>query len=303
MKETKRRRDKETKRLLARSFVFLCVLCAFAGNAFSQNLETLAEQIKFGTVEIKRDALFQIRNLQNENASRLAIPALTDTDEIVRATATFSVIFLPKDEAFAVLAPLLNDKSELVRRETVYALGKIQNPSAINLLIQTFQKDKISDVKNACVVALGDIGDVSAIVFLTQLLKQKPSDKNEFLRRSAARSVGQIAQIIQINKAQVVTPKDFLPDKYKEIALPKYAKLTTEFPTFRETILVLIQILQNSKETNDTKREAAFALGAIGDDVAISILQANLSNQDYYLAEICKESLRKISTAKEFNKL
>ncbi|MBA3693251.1 MAG: hypothetical protein H0W77_07405, partial [Acidobacteria bacterium] len=34
---------------------------------------------------------------------------------------------------------------------------------------------------------------------------------------------------------------------------------------------------------------------AIGDQSAVPILQANLNNQDYYLAEIAKESLRKIS--------
>ncbi len=299
MKKTKRRRDEETERLLVRSFIFLCALCVFAGNCFAQNLESLSEQIKFGTIEIKRSALSEIRNLQDENASRLAILALTDANEIVRATAAFSVIFLPKTEAFAVLAPLLNDKSEIVRRETAYALGKIQNPSAVNLLIQTFQKDKILEVQNACVVALGEIGDAAAIDFLTQILKQKPTDKNEFLHRSTARAIGQIAQIIQIQKSQVVTPKDFLPDKYKEIALPKYAKLTDEFPAFRESVSVLIQTLQNSKESADTKREAAFALGAIGDESAVSILQANLSNQDYYLAEICKESLRKIQINRE----
>ena len=281
-------------RRLFRCLVILCVFCAFAGNSFAQNLENLAEQIKFGTTEVKRDALFQIRNLQNENASRVAIPALTDANEIVRATAAFSVVFLPKDEAFAALAPLLNDKSELVRRETAYALGKIQNPLAINPLLQILQKDKILEVRNASVVALGEIGDVSAVDSLTKILQKKPTEKDEFLRRSAARSIGQIAQIIQIQKSQVVTPQNFLPDKYKEIELPKYTKLTEEFSVFRESVAVLIQTLQNSKELQDVKREAAFALGAIGDDAAISVLQANLGNQDYYLAEICKESLRKI---------
>lgn len=281
--------------------ILLCVLCAFAGNISAQNLESLAEQVKFGTTEVKRGALFEIRNLQTAEASRLAIPALTDANEIVRATAAFSVIFLPKDEAFAVLAPLLNDKSEIVRRETAYALGKTQNPAAINLLIQVFQKDKITEVRNAAVVALGEIGDVSAIESLTKILQTKPDEKDEFLRRSAARSVGQIAQIIQIQKSQVVTPQNFLPDKYKEIELPKYAKLTDALPVFRASVAVLIQTLQNRAESNDTKREAAFALGAIGDESAVSVLQANLNNQDYYLAEICKESLRKIQIARETN--
>ena len=45
------------------------------------------------------------------------------------------------------------------------------------------------------------------------------------------------------------------------------------------------------------RREAAFALGAIGDKSAVPVLQSNLGSEDYYLAEICLESLRKITAA------
>ena len=56
----------------------------------------------------------------------------------------------------------------------------------------------------------------------------------------------------------------------------------------------MIQTLQNAGESPNTKREAAFALGAIGEESAIPILQTKLNDEDYYLAEIAKESLRKI---------
>ena len=58
---------------------------------------------------------------------------------------------------------------------------------------------------------------------------------------------------------------------------------------------MLIQTLNNPREFPDVKREAAFALGAIGDAAAIPVLQTNLNNEDYYLAEICRESLKKIA--------
>ena len=277
-------------------FALLGVLCVFAESSFAQtNLEILAEKINRGNDEQKRDALFQIRKLESEEASLLAIPALADKSEIVRATAAFSVIFLPKDKALNVLLPLLGDKKELVRRETAYALGKVGNPNAINPLIRVFQKDKIADVKNASIVALGEIGDVAAIDALTTILQRKPKDKEEFLRRSAARSIGQIAQIVQTNKVEVLTPEDYLPNKFNPIEKPKYPKLVETFPVFRHAIGILVQTLQNAREFADVKREAAFALGAIGDESAIPILQANLNDEDYYLAEIAKEALRKIS--------
>lgn len=292
-------------------FVLLCVLCTFAGNCFAQDVvstETqldwlservsLEQRIKSGSDEQKRDALFRIRNLRTAEASLLAIPALRDKSEIVRATAAFSVIFLSKDEALNVLLPLLNDKKELVRREAAYALGKVGNPNAVNSLLQVFQKDKIADVKNACIVALGEIGDVAAIDALTRILQNKTKKENpagEFLRRSAARSIGQIAQIIQTNKTEIFTPEHTQPDKYKTIEKPKHPKLGETFPAFRPAINVLIETLQNPREATDIKRESAFALGAIGDESARNVLQANLNNEDYYLIEISKEALRKIS--------
>jgi HEAT repeat protein len=280
-------------------FVFICAFCIFAGDAFAQTLETLTEQIRSGNSEQKRSALFEIRNRRSEEASRIAIPALRDSEEIVRATAAFSVIYLPKDEAFNALIPNLQDTAEIVRRETAYALGKTQNSSAIAPLILAFQKDKSIEVKNACIVALGEIGDASAIDALTQILEQKPKDDTEFLRRSAGRSIGQIAQIIQIKESYTVTPESFLPEKFKLLTVEKYQNLAAKFSQFRAAVPVLTQVLQNPKESGDAKREAAFALGAIGDVTAVSILQANLSSKDYYLAEICKESLKKLSSVEK----
>lgn len=278
---------------------FLCALCIFCVKTSSaQTNEYLSGQIRFGTTEVKRDTLFQIRNLQTAEASRIAVPALRDEHEIVRATAAFSVIYLPKDEAFSALVPNLNDKAEIVRRETAYALGKIQNTTAIQPLIQAFnnKKEKSIEVKNAAIVALGEIGDVAAVDFLTQILTRKPNEDNEFLKRSAARSIGQIAQIIQIKQSYIVTPENFLPENYKTFALEKYENLSVEFPQFRNAIPVLIKVLQNKNESDDAKREAAFALGAIGDVSALSILQQNLNSKDYYLSEICKEAVKKIQS-------
>lgn len=276
------------------ALAILCLILFCAENIFAQKFGTFIEQIRSGDSEQKRNALFQIRNLQSAEASRAAVPALNDSDEIVRATAAFSVIYLPKDEAFTVLSPLLLDKSEFVRREAAYALGKIQNPNAVNLLIQTIQKDKIQEVKNAAVAALGEIGDASAIDALTQILSRRPKEEEEFFRRSAARSVGQIAQILQTGSRQKSTPESFLPDEFKRTLKPEYKNLSEQFPQFRAAVPALLQILQNPRDFDDVKREAAFSLGAIGDAAALETLRKNLGGKDYYLAEIAEEALRKI---------
>ena len=79
------------------------------------------------------------------------------------------------------------------------------------------QKDKIFEVRTASAVALGEIGDISAIGALIKILQKKPNETEEFLRRAAARSVGQIAQIVQTNEEKVLTPENFLPDRYKDL--------------------------------------------------------------------------------------
>ncbi len=277
---------------------FLCLVFSVcsAVRSFGQGTQAAAflqQRIATGTAEEKRDALFQIRNFKTEQASRIAVPALNDREEIVRATAASSVIFLPGHEAAQILLPLLNDKAEFVRREAAYALGEVGHSSAAGPLIKTLQNDKADEVRTAAAAALGKLGDASAVEDLLSILKNKPKEDEEFLRRASARSIGQIAQVIKTGKHRVVSPQNFLSEKYKETNEP-FEDLTKQFPIFERAVVVLSQVLQNQREANDTLREAAFSLGAIGSTAAINVLQAHLNSPDPYLAEIAKEALLKI---------
>ena len=184
MNEKRRKGEKEKRRLIFQRsifsffsfFIFFALFAFFAVQMSAQNLEVLDKQIQTGNTEQKREALFQIRNFQTSETSRIAVAALRDADEIVRATAAFSVIYLPKAEAAQVLLPNLQDKSEIVRRETAYALGKVGDASAVDSLLQMLQKDKIFEVRTASAVALGEIGDISAIGELVKILQKKPNE-------------------------------------------------------------------------------------------------------------------------------
>ena len=279
------------------AILFLFAFTFFPNNYLAQTPDQVkfySERIEFGTDEVKRDALHDLRNFKTESASRIALPALKDMSEIVRATATHSVIYLPKQESAEHLLPLLNDPSEFVRRETTYALGKTRNSNIVNQLITLLQKDKKQSVKDAVAVSLGLIGNTTAIQPLSKLLNKKPKNKQKFFRRAIARSIGQIAESIQQINLTFETPEDFLPTKYKNAKNVKYKDLTKTNSVFDLTIPILIKSLRNKKEFSDTKREIAFALGAIGNKSAIPILQKNLNNEDYYFSEICKEALLKI---------
>ena len=252
---------------LSRSLVFLSALLLSALAAYGQDLDRIRGDLASGNVELERNALFQIRLIGSAEASRLALPLLNDPNELVRATAPSAVIYLPKSEAASVLIPLLSDKAEFVRQETAYALGKVGDASAVPPLIKAIHKDS-DPVRNAATVALGEIGDAFALETLSELLKKKPTEDNEFLRRAAAHSIGEIAGL----------------------------QKTPVTAQFRNAGVVLVKVLQSNKEAEDTRREAARALGAIGDPQAVGILKANVNSSDTYLAEICRNALRKLGS-------
>lgn len=280
-----------------RLFLFSALLLTAHG-ASAQTPEQLvyyAERIEFGTEDVKRDALAALRNFETEAASRVALPALLDPSEVIRATAVQTVVHLPAAEAFDVLNGMLGRETSLfVRREIAYALGSVGTPQAAGPLAELLLRAGETELRAAAAIALGRTGEPSAVPALTRVLSEKRSSKKNFLRRSAARAVGDIARTLQRGDAPVVTPESFLPEKFERPPLPRYRRLLDSFPVFRPVHERLIAVLRDPKETNDVRREAAFALGEIGDAASIPVLRENVSAADPYLAEICEEALRRV---------
>ena len=279
---------------VVRLFFFLAVFAVYSTVAFSQDLSAYAEKLRSGNIEEKREALFQLRNLRSEDASRIAVTALRDSTPIVRATAASSVIFLPKTEASAALLPLLRDKDEFVRREGAFALGQVGDPAAGSQLVSTLSNDKSAEVKTAAAIAIGKVGDPAAVSVLVELFDKMPNDDNELLRSAAARSIGQIAEKMRSGTITTLTPQNFLPEKYKDLGTKPTPDLQSNFT---DAVRRLTKVLESSAEADDTRREAAFALGAIGEPSAEPALSKYVNSADPYLAEICREALMKLKAA------
>jgi HEAT repeat protein len=282
--------------IVAALILFLLACATFTKTTFSQNpvnFEEFVKKLASGSVEEKRDVLYAIRNIQTEEASRIAIPALTDISEIVRATAVASVAFIEKDKVSAILTPLLNDPSNFVRRETAYALGGVRSADSVNSLINLQQYDKDLEVRTAAAIALGQIGEIYAVKSLTEILETKPKLSETFLRRSAALSIGQIARNLQFREFAKSEPASIFDESNWAARNPKYVDLT-RMPEFKLASIALIKMLQNEKDTYDAKREAAFALGEISDPNALAALQNLMNTDDIYLAEISAKSSKKL---------
>jgi HEAT repeat protein len=232
-------------------------------------IEKQRQQLSSAEIEERREAVMQLGAMHHPEASRAAAAALKDPLPMVRATAARAILWLPPEEAAMALILLLADKDELVRQESAYALGQTRSTTAVAPLIERLTSDKKNSVRGAAAVALGEIANEEAVDALTQLLssqmvslgtkkasKSKRSE-NAFVLRSAAHSLGQIAS--------------------------------------RRAVPTLVALLEDETMEDDVRREAAFALGAMGDSAAIPALQKALNADDPYLSMTAQEALRKIT--------
>jgi HEAT repeat protein len=239
------------------------------GSLTPLQIEIEKQRERLGSAEIdeRRDAVTRLGSMHHPAASRAALPALHDSTAIVRATAAAAILSLPPGESGGYLIPLLVDKEEFVRREVAFALGKTHHLSAVQPLIERLNSDKKDSVRGAAAVALGELRDASATLSLAEILlpgsgltsrsgKKSKKEKDLFLLRAAARSLGQIGS---------------------SIGLP-----------------ALMAALQDEQTPDDVRREAAFALGLIGDAAAIPALRSVETARDPYLAKAAHQALRRI---------
>jgi HEAT repeat protein len=232
-----------------------------------REIERQRQRLKSEDIEDRREALMRLGNLKRPDASRVAVAGLTDVEPKVRVAAMHAILSLPPADAATLLIPLVQDKIEFVRREAAYALGETRSRSAVAALASLLLADKEAGVRSAAALALGEIGDESAVEPLAAVLAGQPPKKkkpkvgeNDSVKRAAARSLGQIKS--------------------------------------RAGVSILIATLTNDANENDVRREAATALGLIGDAAAGPALQAAFASNDPYLAEAARTALRRLKTVK-----
>ena len=254
-------------------YVFLCCSFVFAQSSRSLTpiqiaIQNQQERLASSDQEERRDAVMRLGNLHSAEASRAAVPALSDVSAIVRVTATKAVLSLDPNESVPLLLPLLKDKDEFVRRETAYALGRTHSRSATAALSERLLTDKEDGVRAAAAVALGEIADEAAVVSLAGTLApqlaergttKRKREENVFVLRAAAVALGQIG-------SRAGTP-------------------------------ALISALSNEKLDGDVRREAARSLGRIGDPAAVPALREASTAADPFLAQIAYEALRKLKNS------
>lgn len=264
-------------KMLKRTLIIaLLAVCVFGVAARVQSQEPAdsaqiqrqieGQQRRLDSVEVeeRRDALMRLGTLKRPEASRVAAKCLSDPVPIIRIAAAHAVVYLPSDEAAGLLIPLLRDHDEFVRQEIAYALGEANSRTAVKPLADVLLGDKMASVRGAAAISLGRLADEAAVVALSQVLADVTAKKkgaDVFAGRAAARSLGQIRS---------------------KAGLP-----------------ALLAALVNEQNDIDVRREAAVALGLIGDISATSALQAAASSKDPYLAQAANVSLHSLAGIKD----
>jgi HEAT repeat protein len=239
--------------------------------ALQRAIERQRTRLNSSDREERRDAIANLGAMKRSDSSRAAMAGLKDPDERVRAAAVHAVAAVPSDEAAQAIIPLLKDKSEFVRQEAAHALGKSRSRIAVSPLVESLRTDKKGGVRGAAAVALGLIGDQFASGALADVLAGRSvgskgkREKDEFVLRSAACSLGQLHEVT---------------------AIP-----------------VLVETLGDEKAPADVRREAAHALGLIGDPSSVSALRAAVGSTDPYLSRIAEAALKKILPGQTTNRL
>ena len=265
---------KTTARLRSTLFIFLITALGTVALSAAQSNTTLTpsqreiekqrQLLQSTEEEERREAVMRLGAMHLPAASRVCVPALSDAAPKIRALAAKAILSLGPEESARILIPLLKDKDEFVRRETVYALGLTHSRAATSALSDRLVNDKEDGVRGAAAVALGEIADEGAVVTLVEVLapqssgnRKRKKEQNVFVLRAVAVALGQTRS--------------------------------------RAGVPALVGTLASETLADDIRREAARALGLIGDPAALPALRTASTASDPHLSRIAFEASRKIS--------
>ena len=183
-----------------------------------------------------------------------ALQSATTTDPQAPAVAQ------RRDTAVPALLSVLKDESATVRLAAVQSLGSLQDPRAVDALVQALRTDTDARVREAAAEALGEIDSPRAVAGLVAALG---SEKVAAVRAKIAWALGEIddARAVEALGAAVRDPE---AEVRRQVV---WALGELESPT---AVPMLTPALKDADV--ETRKQAAWALGEIGSKDAIDAL-------------------------------
>lgn len=209
---------------------------------------------------------------------------LGSSDEEERRSAVLTLAALETQAARNPLVSALSDRSERVRAAAVTGLGRLEDPSLATIVAQLLTKDKSAFVRKAAAYGLGRMRSQDGTAALVAALR----DKDAEVRGAAAVALGQYAD------AEAIEPLiQALDDKSEFVRAQAARALGANTRAAVRAVPNLIRVLTSDRD-QEAKRQAAAALGQIGDPSALPALQAAQRSTDPHLSATALTAIEKI---------
>ena len=207
---------------------------------------------------------------------------LKSGDPEQRREAAMKLSRLEGSAATSALVSALTDASPLVRGAVVASLGEREDPSVASPLAARLTSDKDAFVRKTAAYALGRFSGTERTAALLASLQ----DKDPEVRGAAAVSLGDHAEL-----TAVVPLAAALSDKSAFVRAQTARALGVNGSAARHSVPTLIGLLASDQD-GEVKRQAATALGSIGDRSALQALDRATHDSDPYLAQVARDSIR-----------
>lgn len=201
-----------------------------------------------------------------------------------RRDAVVSLSRLDGDAALSALVSALSDVSSSVRAHVLTSLGERSDPKVVPLIVSRLASDKDPFVRKAAAYGLARFSVAERTAALITALK----DKDPEVRGAAAVSLGD-----HPDSSAVAGLAASLSDKSEFIRAQAARALGVNGSSAGSAVPELVRLLDSDPEV-EVKRQAAVALGLIGDRAALPALERASSHKDSYLSQAARDSIRMI---------
>ncbi|MCO8169121.1 HEAT repeat domain-containing protein [Pseudomonas sp. 21LCFQ02] len=239
--------------------------------------------------EVHGAAAQSLSLLKDVAMGRVILPWTSHADARVRCAA-FRALRELRDQRAAEAALLaLDDPEAGVRREAVAVLGWLKQTQALTTLSRLLAHDPDTEVRRAAAGALGMASEAAVIPALCQALH----DAAWQVREEAATTLGKVAGDTAAQALAGDGLLGALHDGYWQVRL----RATRSLGRLRygAALSALIETLQHS--ISNLRKEAALALGELGNPDAIGALQAAEQDGDPEVRKAVRIALAQIAAA------
>ena len=211
--------------------------------------------------------------------------ALQSGDEEERRTAVHRLGAMHDAATIPALRTAINDQSERVRAAALTALGHLAEPTLAPVIATYLTKDKQPFVRKAAAYALGHFANAEATAALVVGLR----DKDMEVRGAAA-----VALSSRPDASAIAPLIRSLSDKSAFVRAHAAAALGVNGRAAAQAVPDLVRMLAKD-EDHEARRQAATALGRIGEPSSLNALQQAERSSDPYLSQAAREAISSIS--------